>query len=169
VKKCAVAASAMLASAMLAAALLPAPQSSFAADPPAPAALPVAAAAPASDCAAPDSWVVGPRTQGRLLPLLSGDSARGFKPACTLPWSAISPKNTPLAIAACFRGGLLQIDTDAVCGAGKGKLWISSRWVITTAKPSPKDKAAGCQQLETGAYAATRALPGPCVPASPAK
>jgi hypothetical protein len=156
------------AAALLAAALLPAPHFSFAADPPAPAAVPDAAAPAVSDCAASDTWVVGPKAQGQPLPLLSGDSARGFKPACTLPWSAVSPKNAPLAVAACFRGGLLQIDTDAVCGVGKGKLWISSRWVVTTAKPAPKDKAAGCQRLETGAYAATRSLPGPCVPANPA-
>jgi hypothetical protein len=145
------------------AALLLAPYMLLAADPPAP------AASAASDCMAPDMWVVGPRTQGRPIPLMSGDSVHGYKPACTLPWTAISPKNAPLAIAACFRGGLLQIDSAAVCGAGKGRLWVSSRWVVTTAKSAPKDKAAGCQQLQTSAYAATRTLPAPCVPASPAR
>jgi hypothetical protein len=100
---------------------------------------------------------------------MSGDSTHGFKPACTLPWSSISPKNAPIAVAACFRGGLLQIDTDALCGARKGRLWVSSRWVVTTAKAEPKDKSAGCQQLQTNAYAATRTLPAPCVPDSAAK
>jgi hypothetical protein len=156
--------------ALAAAALMLAPYTALAADPPAspaPAASLSASATPHSDCASPDIWVVGPRTQSRPLPLLSGDSVHGFKPACTLPWSAINPKNTPLAVAACFRSGLLQIDTDAVCGAGKGKLWISSRWVVTTAKAAPKDNAAGCQQLQTSAYAATRTLPGPCAPSPP--
>jgi hypothetical protein len=124
---------------------------------------------PGLDCVAPGTRIIGPRTQGRPLPLLSGDSVRGFKPACTLPWSAISPTNAPLAIAACFRGGLLQIDTEAVCGAGKGRLWISSRWVVTTAKSAPKDKGADCGQLQTSAYAATRALPHSCVPGTPGK
>lgn len=155
--------------ALIAAALLLAPYPLLAADPPAPADPPVPAASVAPECAAPGTWVIGPRTQGRPLPLLSGDSVHGFKPACTLPWSAISPRNAPLAIAACFRGGLLQIDSDVVCGAGKGRLWISSRWVITTAKSAPKDQAAGCQQLQTSAYAATRTLPAPCVPSSAAK
>ena len=152
------------------AALLLMPCILLAADPPAPAEPAAPAASPALDCqVADDMWVVGPRTQGRPIPLLSGDSAHGFKPACTLPWSAISPKNAPLAIAACFRGGLVQIDSDAVCGAGKGRLWVSSRWVVTTAKSAPKDKAAGCQQLQTSAYAATRGLPAPCVPGGAAK
>jgi hypothetical protein len=160
---------------LVTAVLLLAPCALLAADPPAaaatpvPAAPPVAAEPPASDCIAAGIWVVGPRTQGRPIPLLSGDSVHGFKPACTLPWSAINPKNAPLAITACFRGVLLQIDTDAVCGAGKGRLWISSRWVVTTAKPAPKDNAAGCRQLQTDAYAATRTLPAPCVPNSAAK
>jgi hypothetical protein len=149
--------------ARITAALLLAPYPLLATDPPA------AVDSSASDCVVPNTWVVGPRTPDRPLPLLSGDSVQGFRPACTLPWSAVSPKNAPLAIAACFRGGLLQIETDAVCGAGKGKLWISSRWVVTTAKSAPKDKAAGCQQLQTNAYAATRTLPSPCVTSTSAK
>jgi hypothetical protein len=151
------------------AALLLAPYILLAADPPAPPNSPAPAATPASDCMVADMWVVGPRTQGRPIPLLRGDSVHGYAPACTLPWTAISPKNAPLAIAACFGGGLLQIDTVAVCGAGKGRLWVSSRWVVTTAKSTPKDKAAGCQQLQTNAYAATRTLPAPCVPGSAAR
>jgi hypothetical protein len=141
--------------------LLLAPSTAPATDPP---------AAAVSDCAAPNNRILGPRTQGRLLPLMSGDATHGFRPACTLPWSAISPKNEPLPVSACFRGALLQVDIDAVCGAGKGKLWISSRWVVTSAEPAPRrDKAASCQQLQTGAYAATRTLPPPCVPSRPAQ
>jgi hypothetical protein len=101
---------------------------------------------------------------------MSGDAVHGFRPACTLPWSAISPKNEPLAVAACFRGGLMQLEIDAVCGVGKGRVWVSSRWVVTTAElAAHKDKAAGCQQLQTGAYAATRGLPPPCTPGGPAQ
>ncbi len=101
---------------------------------------------------------------------MSGDPVRGFKPACTLPWSAISPRNAPLAVTACYRSGLLQIDAGALCGVDKGKLWISSRWVQTTTAPAPqKDKTTDCRELQTEAYAATRGLPAPCEPDSPAQ
>jgi hypothetical protein len=110
--------------------------------------------------------IVGPKTENRPLPLMSGNPARGFRPACTVPWSALSPKNEPLAIEACFRGSLLQIANDKVCGAGKGRLRVSSRWVMTTADSPPnRDKVVVCQQLETGAYAGTRGLSSPpCIP-----
>src|ERR1700692_2518699 len=84
-------------------------------------------------CTTPNNRIVGPRTQNRPLPLMSGDVVHGFKPACSVPWSVLNPKNEPLTIEACYRGNLLQTANDEACGAGKGKLWISARWVVTSA------------------------------------
>jgi hypothetical protein len=68
-------------------------------------------------------------------------------------------------VAACYRGSLLQISNDQACGGAHRKLWVSTRWVLTSADPKSEGATAVvCQQLETGAYAGTRALKPPCVP-----
>ena len=125
------------------------------------------ASAPRAGCAAANLRIVGPRTKDRPLPLMSGDGAHGFRPACSVPWSALSPRNEPLSVEACFRDSLLQLTNDSACGASKGKLWVSARWVLTsTDAASEGTKVVVCQQLETGAYAGTRELKPPCVPAN---
>ncbi len=73
---------------------------------------------------------------------------------------------------ACYRDNLLQISSDKACGGSMQKLWVSARWVLTSAEPKPQDakddaKVVVCQQLETGAYAGTRELKPSCVPANP--
>jgi hypothetical protein len=135
------------------------------------AALPAAQAAEPKAAAADDGCVMlnnrilGPRAQGRPLPLLRSDPARGFVAACTAPWSAISPKNEPLPVEGCFKGSLLQIANDTACGAGTGKLWIGARWVVTSADLAQgPERVAVCQQLETGAWAGTRAFSFECKP-----
>jgi hypothetical protein len=111
---------------------------------------------------------VGPRTKDRPLPLLTGDGAQGFRPACSVPWTVLSPNHAPITVEACYRDNLLQIANDHVCGSTKGKLWVSARWVLTSAAPASEDaNVVVCQQLETGAYAATRSLKPPCVPGNP--
>jgi hypothetical protein len=109
--------------------------------------------------------ILGPRSEDRPLPLLAGSPARGFRPACSASWSALSPNNQPLKIVDCFRGSLLQVANDAACGRDTGPLWVSTRWVVTTAdKQRTQTRAATCQQLETGALAATREFGLDCVP-----
>ena len=109
--------------------------------------------------------ILGPRSDDRPLPLLAGSPARGFRPACSAPWSALSPNNQPLKIVDCFRGSLLQVANEAACGPDTGPLWVSTRWVVTTADKQPtQTRAASCQQLETGALAATRDFAPDCVP-----
>jgi hypothetical protein len=76
-----------------------------------------------------------------------------------------------LPVEACYRGSLLQLTDDSVCGLAKGKLWVSARWVRTSADAASASASEGtkvvvCQQLETAAYAGTRALQPPCVPAN---
>jgi hypothetical protein len=116
-------------------------------------------------CQRPNNRVLGPRTSDRPLPLLSGDAARGFHPACTVPWRTLSPRNEALPVTACFRGSLLQIPNHTACGGGTGPLWVSSRWVMTSAElDKPAVRAATCQQLDTGAWAGTRAFDFDCVP-----
>ena len=123
------------------------------------------ATAPGDGCLMLNNRILGPRSADRPLPLLRGDPAHGFTPACTRPWSALSPNNEPLAVDGCFRGSLLQIANDRACGAGTGKLWIGSRWVVTSADLAQrKERAAVCQQLETGAWAGTRAFSFECEP-----
>lgn len=117
-------------------------------------------------CQIPDNRIVGPRTQNRPLPLLAGDAAHGFHLACTVAWSSLSPDNQSLPVVGCFRGSLLQLDNDAACGRGTGRLWVSSRWVVTSAdlQRTQGRAAATCQLLDNSAVAATRDwLPG-CVP-----
>jgi len=109
--------------------------------------------------------ILGPRSGDRPLPLLAGSPARGFRPACSAPWSALSPNNQPLKIVDCFRGSLLQVANEAACGRDTGPLWVSTRWVVTTAdKQRTQTRAASCQQLETSALAATRDFGLGCVP-----
>jgi hypothetical protein len=96
---------------------------------------------------------------------MRGDPAHGFTPACTVAWSVVSPKNEPVAVEGCFRGNLLQIGNDHACGPGTGKLWIGARWVVTSADlAQTKERVAVCQQLETGAWAGTRAFSFECKP-----
>jgi hypothetical protein len=125
--------------------------------------------APQTDtaCVTADNLILGPRTQDRPLPLLSGDPARGFHPACTVPWSTLSPKGQPLTIVGCFRDSLVQFANDAACGRGTGQLWVSSRWVLTSKEltQTPK-RVAACEHLETGALAATRDFDLGCDPHS---
>lgn len=109
--------------------------------------------------------ILGPRAEDRPLPLLAGSPARGFRPACSAPWSALSPNNQPLKIVDCFRGSLLQVANEAACGRDTGPLWVSTRWVVTTAdQQRTQTRAATCQQLETGALAASRDFGLDCVP-----
>lgn len=132
-----------------------------------------APAANATACAVPNEQVTGPRAPDRPLPLLSGDPAHGFRPACSVPWSALSPNKQALPVLSCFQGSLLQLPASAVCGRVSGPLWVSSRWVTTNAdappgraaEPSRTTGKATCEQLQTGAYAATRDYPYSCVPA----
>jgi hypothetical protein len=118
-------------------------------------------------CSAANLRIVGPRTKDRPLPLMSGDGAHGFKPACRVPWAVLSPHHEPLSVEACYRDSLLQIANDTACGGSKAKLWVSARWVITSAGPASENAKVVCQQLETGAYAGTRALKPSCVPGNP--
>ena len=127
-------------------------------------------------CSSGIGRITAPRTQGRPIPLMSGDAEHGFRPACSVAWSALSPTGAPIAIAACFRGNLLQLDNDSVCAGVKGKLWVSMRWVVIHPMPTPvaaphpagdDSKGVVCQHVDTGSYAGTRGLPPPCVPRNP--
>ena len=130
-----------------------------AADPPPP------AASPPQACQMPNNRVLGPRSGDRPLPLMSGDPQHGFHSACAASWSTLSPKNEALPVAECFQGSLLRLDHVSACGLPDGPLWISSRWVITSAELShTTTKAATCQQLETGSWAGTRDLNLECIP-----
>jgi hypothetical protein len=115
-----------------------------------------------------DNLILGPRTEDRPLPLLSGDPVRGFRPACSVPWSTLSPKNRPLAILGCFaRGSLLRMPNDTACGRSTGPLWVDRRWVVISRDLTRKDKpAATCRKLESNALAASRDFDPECVPAS---
>jgi hypothetical protein len=119
----------------------------------------------ADACLMLNNRILGPRAADRPLPLLSGDSTRGFRPACAVPWSTLSPKNQSLPIVGCFHGSLLQVANDTVCGKGTGPLWVSARWVVTSADLEHREKLlAVCQQLETGAWAGTRDFNLDCKP-----
>jgi hypothetical protein len=126
-----------------------------------------AADAPTDVCLMLNNRVLGPRTENRPLPLLKGDAEHGFTPACAVAWNVLSPKNDALPVEACYRGSLLQLPNDSACGAGTGKLWIGTRWVVSSADLAKgTERAAVCQQLETGAWAGTRALSFECKPRS---
>jgi len=116
-------------------------------------------------CLMLNNRILGPRAADRPLPLLSGDSTRGFRAACAVPWSTLSPKNQSLPIVGCFHGNLLQVANDTVCGKGTGLLWVSARWVVTSADLEHREELlAVCQQLETGAWAGTRDFNLDCKP-----
>ena len=120
---------------------------------------------PGQPCLTLNNQVLGPRSPDRPLPLLAGDPEHGLRPACSVSWSKLSPNNQPLAVLNCFQGNLLQVASDAACGRGTGMLWVNSRWVVTSAElRRPQNKLALCQQLETGAWAGTRAFTFDCVP-----
>jgi hypothetical protein len=124
-------------------------------------------------CQVPDNRILGPRMSGRPLPLLSGDATRGFRPACSVPWSTLSPDKQPLPVVGCYQDNLLQVANDAACGPGTGRLWVSIRWVQTSGEQqraqSAQRTATTCQRLETGTYAATRDFPtAPCTPSGTA-
>lgn len=126
---------------------------------------PQAAASPPQACLSPDNRVLGPRSGDRPFPLLSGDPLHGFHSACSASWRTLSPKNEALPVTDCFQGSLLRLDHVSACGLPPGPLWVSSRWVITSAELSrATSKAATCQQLETGAWAGTRDLNLECIP-----
>jgi hypothetical protein len=132
-----------------------------------------AAAASATACAVPHEAITGPRSAERPLPLLSGDPAHGFHTACSVPWSTLSPNKQPVPVLGCFRGSLLQLPPRAVCPGVSGPLWVGSRWVKTNEPQAPAVRAdqarsaaqATCEQLQTGAYAATRDYQYTCQPA----
>jgi hypothetical protein len=125
---------------------------------------PAAADKPAA-CPLLKHRILGPRTGGRPLPLLAGDPTHGFRPACTVPWSTLSPNNQALPIVDCYQGSLLRVANDAACGRDTGPLWVSTRWVLTSAdQQRPPNRAAACQHLETGALAATREFDRDCLP-----
>ena len=128
-------------------------------DPPAPAGAP-------GICQRADNRIVGPRTRNRPVPLLAGDAAHGFHPACTVSWSSVSPNNQSLPVMGCFQNSLLQLDNDSACGRGTGRLWVSSRWVLTSADLQREQShlAATCQRLDNSAVAATRDFLPDCVP-----
>jgi hypothetical protein len=131
----------------------------------APADPPATAAAASNGCLVPDNLIVAPRTRNRPLPLLSRDASGNFHPACSVPWATLSPKDQPLPIVGCFQESLLQVPNDAACGQSTGRLWVSSRWVITSKDLSHQQKqVAACEQLQTGALAATRDFNIDCVP-----
>ncbi len=109
--------------------------------------------------------ILGPHSEQRLLPLSAGSAARGFRPACAVRWSTLSPNNQPLKIVGCFGTSLLQVANDTACGPDTGPLWVDRRWVVITVDTQqPASRAATCQQLETSAVAATRELALDCVP-----
>ena len=118
-------------------------------------------------CQVPDNHILGPRVSDRPLPLLSGDAAHGFRPACTVPWTTLSPDKQSLPVVGCYQDNLLQLANDAACGPGTGRLWVSIRWVRTSGEQqrAQSTATATCQRLETGTYAATRDFPTtPCTP-----
>jgi hypothetical protein len=132
-----------------------------------PAAAPAAppAVPPAAACQMPNNHILGPRSADRPLPLLAGDPQHGFHAACTVPWSTLSPKNEGLPVLECFQGSLLRLDNATACGVASGPLWVSSRWVLTSADLNrTASHQAACQQLETGAWAGTRDLNLTCLP-----
>jgi hypothetical protein len=135
----------------------------------------------AKSCPSADEHITASRIGDRPLPLLAGDPVHGFKAACSLPWSRLSPNHAPLPVQECFQGTLLKLSATGLCGPGSDPLWISSRWVKTNAEPlaDPKPRTA-CEQLQTGSYAATRdysfdcqpvkrEVPAAAAPAAPAK
>ena len=119
----------------------------------------------AEPCTILNYRILGPRSDNRPIPLMRETPSHGFTPACSVPWSVLSPKNDALPVGGCFHGSLLQLASDSACGPGTGKLWVGTRWVVTSADlAQEKQRAAICQKLETGAWAGTRALTLECQP-----
>jgi hypothetical protein len=116
-------------------------------------------------CAALNNRILGPRAADRPLPLLQGDPVHGLRAACAVSWSTLSPGNHALEVADCYQDSLLQLTNDAACGRGTGPLWISSRWVVTSAElQQAQVDPAICQKLDTGTWAGTRDFPLTCRP-----
>jgi hypothetical protein len=117
-------------------------------------------------CQVPDNHILGPRVSDRPLPLLSGDAAHGFHPACSVPWTTLSAGKQPLPVVGCYQDNLLQLANDTACGPGTGRLWVSIRWVKTSGEQQrAQSTTTTCQRLETGTYAATRDFPSTrCTP-----
>jgi hypothetical protein len=116
-------------------------------------------------CAVLNNRILGPRTADRPLPLLQGDPVHGLRAACAVSWSTLSPGNHALEVADCYQDSLLQLRNDAACGRGTGPLWISSRWVVTSAElQQAQVDPAICQKLDTGTWAGTRDFPLTCRP-----
>jgi hypothetical protein len=120
-------------------------------------------------CAVLENRIVGPRSGDRPLPLLQGDPVHGgLRAACTVPWNTLSPDNQALPVTGCYQDSVLQIANAAACGRGTGPLWVSSRWVVTSAElQHARVEAAHCQKMETTAYAGTRDFPPSCLPENP--
>jgi hypothetical protein len=135
----------------------------------------------AKSCPSADERITASRIGDRPLPLLAGDPTHGFKAACSITWSRLSPTHAAVPVQECFQGNLLKLGITGLCGPGSDPLWISSRWVKTNADPLAEAKPrAACEQLQTGSYAATRdysfdcqpakrELPSATAPAAPAK
>jgi hypothetical protein len=141
--------------------------SAVADNPPAAASATATSKAPvAGACQVQANRILGPRTQNRPLPLLAGDAEHGFHPACVVAWTSLSPNNQSLAVVGCYQNNLLQLENDAACGQGTGRLWVSSRWVLTSAElqHTQSRTAATCQRLDNSAVAATRDFLPDCVP-----
>jgi hypothetical protein len=118
-------------------------------------------------CSVLNNRILGPRTADLPLPLLQGDPMHGLRAACAVPWSTLSPGNHALAVMDCYQDSLLQLANDAACGRGTGPLWISSRWVVTSAElQQAHADPALCQRLDTEAWAGTRDFPLTCRPES---
>lgn len=121
-------------------------------------------------CLMLNNRVLGPRTKDRPLPLMVRDAAQAFHYACSASWSTLSPNNAPLPVLECFRGTLLQVANGSACGKDSRPLWVSSRWVLTSADlQQPVTRVAVCQQLETGAWAGTRDFSVECAERAAAK
>ena len=118
-----------------------------------------------NSCATLNNRILGPRNDNRPIPLMRETGTHSFTPACSVPWTVISPRDEALPVQACFHGSLLQLANDSACGAKTGRLWVGTRWVVTSADlAQEKQHAAICQKLETGAWAGTRALTTECQP-----
>jgi len=126
-----------------------------AADPP--------AAPPPKLCAVLNNRILGPRSADRPLPLLQGHPP-ALRTACVVSWRTLSPGNQPLAVTDCYQDSLLQVADAAACGTATGPLWVSSRWVVTSAELQAGAHSPACQLLETGAWAGTRDFEVACKP-----
>jgi hypothetical protein len=119
----------------------------------------------AKSCPKVDERITDSRIGDRPLPLLSGDPTHGFKAACSVSWTRLSPNHAPVPVQECYQGNLLKLGATGLCGPGSDPLWVSSRWVRTNADPLADAKPrAACQQLQTGSYAATRDYTFDCQP-----